>query len=83
MLPWYAKPRRFRARKLQPAALGHYLKLILDWVLGPTIFKNEIVWKRSSAHSDTAKKGGREKKGALRRGENISSIDVENGAFQS
>ena len=32
---------------------SHYLKLILDAVFGPRHFLNEIVWKRSSAHSDT------------------------------
>lgn len=32
---------------------SHYLKLLLDSVFGPEQFLNEIVWKRSSAHSDT------------------------------
>ncbi|HOF19487.1 MAG TPA: site-specific DNA-methyltransferase, partial [Phycisphaerae bacterium] len=32
---------------------SHYLKLILDAIFGPTRFLNEVVWKRSSAHSDT------------------------------
>jgi DNA modification methylase len=32
---------------------SHYLKLLLDGVFGPTHFLNEIVWKRSAAHSDT------------------------------
>lgn len=32
---------------------SHYLKLILDAVVGPEKFRSEIVWKRSSAHSDT------------------------------
>jgi len=27
---------------------GHYLKLILDSVFGPTSFRNEVVWKRSA-----------------------------------
>ncbi len=31
---------------------SHYLKLVLDQVFGPATFQNEIVWKRSSAHSD-------------------------------
>lgn len=31
---------------------SHYLKLILDQIFGPINFRNEIVWKRSSAHSD-------------------------------
>jgi DNA modification methylase len=32
---------------------SHYLKLLLDAVFGPEHFQSEIVWKRSSAHSDT------------------------------
>ena len=32
---------------------SHYLKLLLDAVFGPEKFRGEIVWKRSSAHSDT------------------------------
>jgi DNA modification methylase len=32
---------------------SHYLKLLLDSVFGPRSFRSEIVWKRSSAHSDT------------------------------
>ncbi|MBM2832095.1 MAG: methylase domain protein [Dehalococcoidia bacterium] len=31
---------------------SHYLKLVLDQIFGPTNFRNEIVWKRTSAHSD-------------------------------
>jgi DNA modification methylase len=31
---------------------SHYLKLLLDAVFGPRHFRSEIVWKRSSAHSD-------------------------------
>jgi len=38
-----------------PAA-SHYLKMLLDAVFGPANFRTEIVWKRSSAHSD-AKQG--------------------------
>jgi adenine specific DNA methylase Mod len=30
---------------------SHYLKLLLDGVFGPTNFLNEIIWKRTSAHS--------------------------------
>jgi adenine specific DNA methylase Mod len=37
---------------------GHYLKIVLDAVFGKASFVNEIVWKRSSAHSDT-KQGSR------------------------
>ena len=32
---------------------SHYLKLILDAIFGAKNFRNEISWKRSSAHSDT------------------------------
>jgi DNA modification methylase len=32
---------------------SHYLKLVLDTIFGPANFRNEISWKRSSAHSDT------------------------------
>ena len=31
---------------------SHYLKLILDGVFGPGVYRNEIVWKRSHAHND-------------------------------
>jgi site-specific DNA-methyltransferase (adenine-specific) len=37
---------------------SHYLKILLDAVFGPKGFKNEIVWKRTSAHND-AKRFGR------------------------
>ncbi len=32
---------------------SHYVKIMLDQIFGETSFQNEIVWKRSSAHSDT------------------------------
>ena len=32
---------------------SHYLKLLLDAVFGPENFRGEVIWKRSSAHSDT------------------------------
>src|SRR5438552_2699426 len=32
---------------------SHYLKLILDTIFNPQNFRNEIIWKRTSAHSDT------------------------------
>ena len=31
---------------------SHYLKLLMDAVFGPKNFRNEIVWKRTSGHSD-------------------------------
>lgn len=33
---------------------SHYLKMLLDAVFGPVNYVNEIIWKRSTAHSDTA-----------------------------
>ncbi|MBW3622604.1 MAG: site-specific DNA-methyltransferase [Armatimonadetes bacterium] len=48
-------------RKLKPTGslylhcdpvASHYLKLTLDVVFGPQNFRNEIIWKRTSAHSD-------------------------------
>ncbi|PLS87657.1 MAG: site-specific DNA-methyltransferase, partial [Actinobacteria bacterium] len=32
---------------------SHYLKIVMDAIFGPTKFRTEIIWKRSSAHSDT------------------------------
>lgn len=32
---------------------SHYLKILMDGIFGPVNFRSEIVWKRSSAHSDT------------------------------
>jgi len=31
----------------------HYMKVILDEIFGPQNFQGEIIWKRSSAHSDS------------------------------
>jgi site-specific DNA-methyltransferase (adenine-specific) len=36
---------------------SHYLKIMLDAVFGAGNFKNEITWKRTSAHSDGGKYG--------------------------
>lgn len=33
---------------------SHYLKLLLDGVFGARNYRNEIVWKRTSAHGDAA-----------------------------
>lgn len=41
---------------------SHYLKLLMDSVFGPKQFRNEFVWKRSTAHSDSkqgSKQAGR------------------------
>ncbi len=31
---------------------SHYIKIVLDGIFGRGHFKNEIIWKRSHAHSD-------------------------------
>lgn len=36
---------------------SHYLKLIMDAVFGPQHFRNEIIWKRTSAHSSAKRYG--------------------------
>jgi DNA modification methylase len=36
---------------------SHYLKLLMDGVFGPQMFKNEIVWKRTTSHSDAQRYG--------------------------
>lgn len=33
--------------------IGHYVKVLLDEVFGEQAFLNEIVWKRTTAHSDS------------------------------
>ena len=40
------------------ATASHYLKILMDAIFRPTNFRNEIVWKRSDAHSD-AKQGAK------------------------
>jgi len=35
---------------------SHYLKVVMDTVFGPVSFRNEIIWKRQSAHSDARTK---------------------------
>ena len=42
---------------------SHYLKILMDAVFGPVNFRTEIVWKRSSAHSDS--KQGRQQHGRI------------------
>jgi len=37
---------------------SHYLKVLMDTIFGPANFVNEIIWKRTSGHSD-AKRFGR------------------------
>ncbi|MFK4022351.1 DNA methyltransferase [Streptomyces albogriseolus] len=36
---------------------SHYLKIVLDAIFGPTMFRNEIVWKRSGAHGSAKRYG--------------------------
>ncbi len=35
----------------------HHIKLVLDEIFGESNFRNEIVWKRTSAHNDAGKLG--------------------------
>jgi DNA modification methylase len=34
---------------------SHYLKILMDAAFGPQLFRNEIIWKRSHAHSEENK----------------------------
>src|SRR5205085_10868745 len=43
---------------------SHYLKIVLDGVFGPEMFRTEISWKRQSAHNDA--KQGRKQYGNVR-----------------
>lgn len=36
---------------------SHYLKMVLDAIFGAEFFKNEIVWKRTTAHNDPKRWG--------------------------
>ena len=36
---------------------SHYLKLLLDSIFGPVHFRNEVIWKRTSAHNDPKRYG--------------------------
>jgi len=36
---------------------NHYLKIIMDTIFGVENFKNEIIWKRTSAHNDPKRYG--------------------------
>jgi DNA modification methylase len=38
---------------------SHYLKVVMDAVFGPAAFVSEIIWKRTTAHSD-AKQGSKQ-----------------------
>ena len=36
---------------------SHYLKLLMDGIFGSANFRNDIVWKRTSAHNDPGRYG--------------------------
>lgn len=36
---------------------SHYLKLVLDAIFGPQLFRNEIIWKRTGAHGNARRFG--------------------------
>jgi DNA modification methylase len=36
---------------------SHFLKILLDAIFGPQMFRNEIIWKRTSGHSDARRYG--------------------------
>jgi DNA modification methylase len=40
------------------STMSHYLKIVCDLIFGEKNFKNEISWKRSSAHNDSKKSFG-------------------------
>jgi len=53
-------------RKLKPTGslylhcdptASHYLKVVMDGIFGPAQFQNEIIWKRTSAHSSAKRYG--------------------------
>lgn len=37
--------------------MSHYLKLLMDAIFGPEFFRNEIIWKRTSAHNRATRFG--------------------------
>ncbi len=36
---------------------SHYLKIVMDTIFGPANFRNEVIWKRTSAHNDPSRCG--------------------------
>ena len=36
---------------------SHYLKVLMDAIFGPQAYRNEIIWKRTSAHNDPGRYG--------------------------
>jgi DNA modification methylase len=59
---------------------SHYLKIILDTVFGIDQFRNDITWKRTSAHSDT-KQGNVIHMGRIH--DNILFYTKTNGAIRN
>jgi adenine specific DNA methylase Mod len=61
----FMRPRCFElARVLKPTGsfyyhcdwhASHYVKVMLDQILGENNFQNEIIWKRSDTHNDAKK----------------------------
>ena len=43
--------------------MSHYLKLVMDAIIGRGNFRTEVIWKRSSAHSDSRQ--GRQQHGRI------------------
>lgn len=37
---------------------SHYLRLLLDGIFGPGLFRNEVIWRRTAAKGDARKKFG-------------------------
>lgn len=37
--------------------MSHYLKILLDSIFGPEMFRSEVIWKRSSAHNSAKRYG--------------------------
>lgn len=42
---------------------SHYLKVVLDEIFGKTNFRNEIIWKRTTAHSDPSRWASQQQRG--------------------
>lgn len=39
------------------SSASHYLKMLMDSIFGPQMFRNEIIWKRTGAHSSAKRCG--------------------------
>jgi adenine specific DNA methylase Mod len=55
-LIWFLKPTGSIYLHCDPTA-SHYLKMLMDSIFGPDNFRNEIIWKRTSAHSSAKRCG--------------------------